>query len=81
MTTTLPGTPVAITERVAAAHHSVPAVLQIPETPAEHLRHAIMLLQLSLRDVSGVVHVAGPDYAAAMQRLQKAVLQLEGRVA
>jgi len=52
-----------------------------PESSQEHLRHVIMLLRLSLRDASGVVHIAGPDFDAAMQRLQKAIDQLEGRVA
>lgn len=61
---------------------TVPApYLAKPEQAQEHLRHAIMLFRLSLRDVSGVVHVAGPDYDAAMQRLQQAVEQLEARVA
>lgn len=73
----LPGRPVSTAECAAP----LPRVLLVPETAQEHVRNAWQLLQMVLRDESGVVHIAGPDYDAAMARLQQAVAQLEGRVA
>lgn len=77
MTTSLRGRPVPAPESLAP----LPRVLTTPETAQEHVRNARTLLELVIRDESGVVHIAGPDYDAAMARLQQAGDQLEGRVA
>lgn len=82
MTAILPGTPVAISERVAAAHHSPPATLQRPESAAEHVRNALQLVMHADRTtVSGRVALTAEEYAGVCYRLERAIAQLEGRVA
>lgn len=79
MTASLAGTSVAISERVASAHHTpVTRYLAKPEQPAEHCRNALNLLEL-VRD--GHADDATGAITGAIARLKTAIAQLERGVA
>ena len=56
----------------------IPRVLTQPESPAEHCRNALTLLEVSQKPTTDAADRAGMIEAAAV-RLRKAIAQLEGR--
>lgn len=66
---------------LAAARAKIRAALAAPvppEGPAEHCRNALMLL-LNVVEEHPIIRHTCPEIDAAMQRMRRAIEQLEGR--